>query len=252
MSSKRTFFIANWKMNGNPDSLKEVVKVHSFFKNKLKKTNKLIVFCPPLPLIALFSKNIKSNFLKFGAQDFSSISEISGAYTGSVSANILKQSGSEYVIIGHSEKRDSGDTYKDIKKKILIANKNNLKIIFCFGEKLKDKKNNKSIFVIKKQIMSSMPSGVNFKNIIFAYEPVWSIGTGLIPSKYYLTKIFHSIKKIIKDEYSLKHLNLLYGGSVNSKNIKNLSSIPGCNGYLIGGASLKSKDFIEIIENYYS
>ena len=252
MSSKRTFFIANWKMNGTTKSLKEVIKVQSFCQKKLKKTNKLIVFCPPMPLIGLFSKKIKSNVIKFGAQDFSSIDDISGAYTGSVSANLLKQSGSEFVIIGHSEKRESGETNQDIKRKILVANKNNLKIIFCIGEKKKDKENNKSILVLKNQILSSMPREVNFKNIIFAYEPVWSIGTGLIPDKTYLIKIFYSIKRILKKTYSLKNPNLLYGGSVNSKNIKKLSSISGCNGYLIGAASLKSKNFIEIIENYYN
>ena len=127
-----------------------------------------------------------------------------------------------------------------------------MKIIFCIGESLKENKNKNSLLILKKQILSSLEKGLNFKNILFAYEPVWSIGTGIIPSQSYLIKVFSELKKILIRHYSVKSPKLLYGGSVNAQNIKSLKMIPNCNGYLIGGASLTSKNFIDIIQNYYS
>ena len=97
-----------------------------------------------------------------------------------------------------------------------------------------------------------MPKKTNFSNVTFAYEPVWSIGTGLVPTDEYLEKIFSFLKTLLKNEFKIKSPKILYGGSVNSANIKNLRTIMGCSGYLIGGASLKAKNFIEIIKNYYN
>ena len=134
MSSKSTYFIANWKMNGSPKDLIQIKNLDFFIKNRFKKHNKLIVYCPPQPLITYFAKKIRSKNIKFGSQDLSNNNYASGAFTGEVSSHILKNSGAEYVIIGHSEKRLAGDNYNTIKQKINNANQNKLKIIFCIGE----------------------------------------------------------------------------------------------------------------------
>jgi len=252
MSLKSTMFIANWKMNGAPSNFQEVSKVADFLKKSLKKYKKAIVYCPPLPLLTYFYKKNTSKNIKFGAQDISSTNIMSGAATGSISAFLAKLNGAEYVILGHSEKRSSGDSFSKIRNKILQANKMKLKIIFCIGETLQQKKKNKSLLILKKQITGSVNKKINFNNVIFAYEPIWSIGTGLVPTPEYLEKTFLFLSTYLKNNFKIKSPKILYGGSVNSKNIRDLRSIRACAGYLIGGASLKSKNFIEIIKNYYN
>ena len=251
MSPKTIYFVANWKMNGVPSDYKEINKVSLFFSKTHKKFKKIIVYCPPISLLTYFSKKIRSKILNFGAQDISSTDLKFGPLTGTISSSIAKLSGANYVIIGHSEKRAEEDTFEIIKKKIDSANKVNLKIIFCIGESLKDKNENKSTAVLKKQISKSLIKKSNFKNLIFAYEPIWSIGTGLIPSEKYLNKIFYFLKKYLKDNYKIKNPKILYGGSVSGQNIKNLKLINNCSGFLVGGASLRANNFIEIIRNYY-
>ena len=252
MSLKTTLFIANWKMNGSPSSFSEVAKVTDFLDKKLKQYKKTIVFCPPIPLLAYFSKKNISKKILFGAQDISNTKMAFGPETGSHSASLIKLSGAQYLILGHSEKRVAGDDFLSIKEKFLSANKNKLKIVFCIGETFEEKNMNKSLAILKKQILNSLPKKTNLNNVIFAYEPVWSIGTGLVPTNQYLEKIFSFLKILLKNELKIKSPKILYGGSVNSGNIKNLRTITGCSGYLIGGASLKAKNFIEIIKNYYS
>ena len=252
MSLKTTLFIANWKMNGSPSNFSEVAKVTDFLDKKLKKYKKSIVFCPPIPLLAYFSKKNKSKKILFGAQDISNTKIDFGAETGSHSASLIKSSGAQYLILGHSERRVAGDDFLSIKEKFLSANKSKLKIIFCIGETLEEKKKNKTLATLKKQIFNSLPKKTNFNNVTFAYEPVWSIGTGLVPTSEYLEKIFCFLEAILKNDLKIKSPKILYGGSVNSVNIKDLRTITACSGYLIGGASLKAKNFIEIIKNYYN
>jgi triosephosphate isomerase len=165
---------------------------------------------------------------------------------------MLKKIGAKYIILGHSENRADGDTNKMILKKIESALKNNLKVIFCIGETLKEKLNGKTFLILKKQLKSSIKRNFNTKNIIIAYEPIWSIGTGRIPKNSDIEKnlkfIKKEFKKIIRKKYPP---TVLYGGSVNSKNIRNFSSNSEIDGFLIGGASQSSKKFIDIIKNYY-
>ena len=252
MSLKSTMFVANWKMNGTSFNFKEVSKVGGFLNKNLKKYKKSIIFCPPLPLLTYFSQRNVNNNIQLGAQNISNTSLSFGAATGSISASMAKTSGAEYVILGHSESRSSGDSLLMIKKKILHADKTKLKIIFCMGETLSQKKKNQSLAVLKKQIIGSVTKKINFNNIIFAYEPVWSIGTGLVPSPEYLEKTFLFLNSYLKNNFKIKSPKILYGGSVNPTNIKGLRSIKACSGYLVGGASLKAKNFIEIIKNYYN
>ena len=149
MSSKSTLFVANWKMNGTPSDLKEINKVADFLKKKFNKFLKIVIYCPPIPLLTYFSKKNLSNLIKFGAQNVSSTNIDYGAKTGSLSPKLIKQCGAEYIIIGHSERRLKGENFSEIKKKINTSLNSNLKIILCIGETFKQKINNKSLAILK-------------------------------------------------------------------------------------------------------
>lgn len=249
---KTIYFIANWKMHGNYNSVKEIEKVLSFLKKKTIPGFKKIIFCPPLNLLDFFKKKITNKLISFGAQDISKISLNYGPYTGQLSGKMIKDTGANYVIIGHSEKRLLDEDFVTIKQKINSALKSKLKIIFCIGEDLSEKRRGLSLAVLKKQISQSLEKrNINFNNIIIAYEPIWSIGTGIIPTNDYLIKIYTSIKIFLKNKYNVKTPIMLYGGSVTSDNVASLGNISLISGFLIGGASLKSKSFIKIIKNYF-
>jgi triosephosphate isomerase len=165
---------------------------------------------------------------------------------------MIKELGCKYVIIGHSENRVNGDDNALINKKIKVSLDNKLKILFCIGENFKEKKNKKTKIVIKSQINSGLKNIKNIKNIIFAYEPVWSIGTGIIPKGHELKNNILFIKQLLKKRFKSKNPKVLYGGSVNAKNIKELRTINQIDGFLIGGASQNSNKFIDIIKKTYN
>ncbi len=252
MTNKIKYFIGNWKMFGDFRSFKIVLKIHQLYSRLLvSKNNNKIVLCVPNTLISIFANKIKSKFIKIGAQDCH-YHEKFGPYTGKISANMLKNVGAEYIILGHSENRHDGDTNLQIKKKIESALKANLKVIFCVGETYKQKKNKKTFISIKKQILESIDKKFNFNNILIAYEPVWSIGSGRIPKSLELNQVIKFIKKESKKLFKMKKYPfVLYGGSVNDKNISIFSAITEIDGFLIGGASQTPKKFIDIIKNYY-
>lgn len=249
--AKTIYFIGNWKMNGNYDSIKEIERVNNFLKKKSILKLKKIIFCPPSNLLMSFSKKINTKLLEYGAQDISKINLNNGPYTGQLSARMIKESGANYVIVGHSEKRLLDEDYKTIKKKISIAIENKLKVIFCIGENLFQKKKNLSFKILKKQILNSIDKKINFDNLIIAYEPIWSIGTGIVPSNNYLDQIYTKLKKFLREKYKVNSPILIYGGSVTPDNVVTLGENSLISGFLIGGASLKSKSFIEIIKNYF-
>ena len=217
------------------------------FSNSSKKNKFKIVYCPPNTLIRPLSKRLKKTKLLVGAQNCHH-NENYGAFTGSVNAKMLKNVGAKYIILGHSENRQSGETDKLINLKIKSAIKAGLKIVLCIGETLKEKRNKKTNQVLAKQIKNCLKSIKNKSNIIIAYEPVWSIGTGLIPR-------FEDLSKsvlFIKNKFSKKSPKILYGGSVSSNNIAQLKDINNLDGFLIGGASQNSKKFIDIIKKTYN
>ena len=165
---------------------------------------------------------------------------------------MLKKAGAEYIILGHSENRSEGETNQLIKEKIISALSQKLKVIFCIGETLYEKKRNNTFSVLKKQIKNSLKKNFDINNIIIAYEPVWSIGTNKVPKVTELKKTIKFIKNDFKKILSTKKSpKVLYGGSVNDKNISSFSSISEIDGFLIGGASQSSKKFIDIVRNYY-
>ena len=251
MTNKLKYFIGNWKMFGNIHDIKIIYQIHRFCSQRKIKMKNKVVLCIPNTLVFAFANKLRSTSISVGAQNCH-YHQVQGPFTGSVSASMLKKVGAKYIILGHSENRKEGDTNKMILKKIESALKNNLKVIFCIGETLKDKLNGKTFSILKKQLRSSIKRKFNTKNIIIAYEPVWSIGTGRIPKNLEIEKnlkfIKKEFKKIVKKKYSP---TVLYGGSVNDKNIRNFSSNSEIDGFLIGGASQSSKKFIDIIKNYY-
>ena len=251
MTNKLKYFIGNWKMFGDFGSFKIISKINRYADMSQKLNKKKIILCVPNTLIYYFNNRLKSKFISLGAQNCHD-HETYGAFTGSVNASMLKKIGAKYIILGHSENRLEGETNELIKKKIKSTLNQKLNIIFCIGETYKEKKKGKTLSVLKKQLKSTLEKKLDISKIIFAYEPVWSIGTNKIPKPYELIKII----RFIKNEYrkifkSNKTPKVLYGGSVNSKNIYLFSSISELDGFLIGGASHSSKKFIDIMKNYY-
>ena len=244
MTNKYMYFIANWKMFGSLNSLKSLDKVIKFFKNFKKNTSNKIIYCPPSTLINPMFKKLKKTPIQVGAQNCHE-NQNYGAFTGSINTIMIKNAGAKYVIIGHSENRQNGETDKLINTKIKSALKSGLKVIFCIGETLKEKKKNKTNRLLNKQITRGLNNIKSKKNIIIAYEPIWSIGSGLIPKS---KELFETIKFIKK---KAKNLKVLYGGSVNPKNINELNLINNIDGYMIGGASQDAKKFIDIIKKTY-
>ena len=240
------YFIANWKMFGDLRTLNLLDSVIKFSK-KNKNTKFRIVYCPPNTLIRPMSKRLKKTKLEVGAQNCHE-SEKYGAHTGHVNSKMLKNVGAKYVILGHSENRQYGETDKLINLKIKSAIKSNLKVIFCIGETLSEKRKKITKKVLAKQIKNGLKSIKDTSKVIIAYEPVWSIGTGLIPKS---NDLLDSIS-YIKSKFNKKTPKVLYGGSVNNKNIAQLKDINIIDGFLIGGASQSSKKFIDIIKKTFN
>ena len=233
-------------MFGDLKTLNSLDKVIKFLKANKKNKFKLI-YCPPNTLIRPLSKRLKNTNIEVGAQN-SHENENSGPYTGHVNSKMLKNVGAKYVILGHSENRQEGENDKLINLKIKSAIKAGLKVIFCIGETLKEKRNKKTNQVLARQINNGLKLINNKSNIIIAYEPVWSIGTGVIPKSEDLIKSV----SFIKSKFRKKSPKVLYGGSVNPNNITELKNISIIDGFLIGGASQDSKKFIDIIKKTYN
>ena len=242
MTNKYMYFVANWKMFGDLRTLNSLDKVIKFSKTN-KKNNLRIIYCPPSTLIRPLSKRLKKTKIEVGAQNCHHSYDF-GANTGQVNSRMLKSVGAKYVIIGHSENRQLGEDNKLINLKIKSALKAGLKVIFCIGETLREKRNKKTNQVLAKQIKNGLSSINNKSKILIAYEPVWSIGSGLIPKSEDLKKSI----AFIKSKFGKKFSKILYGGSVNGNNVDQLKNITGIDGFLVGGASQNPKKFIDIIK----
>ena len=226
-------------------------KIDNYFYSKDKNRKKYrVIVTPPYTLIETYSKYFKKKNIFIGSQNCYQ-KDLFSSDTAAVSPYMLKRVGAEYTLVGHSDNRKEGDTNEMLKNKVKYALKNNLKVVFCIGENDKEKKNNKTSFILKNQITKVLEKNFNSNNIIVAYEPIWSIGTGKIPTKLDLEKTVLKIKKVLKEIFKKKSPAVLYGGSVDGKNVKIFKEINAIDGFLIGGASKSSKKFIDIIKNYY-
>jgi len=234
--------VGNWKCN--PTSLNEAKKLFNSVKKGLRNIkNAEVVICPPFSYLSLISPFLvpRSSF-KLGAQDC--FWEEKGAFTGEISPLMLKDLNCQYVILGHSERRILGETDEIINKKLKAVLKAKLTPILCIGETAKERKKGKTFKVLKNQLKVLNNLTIQqFSNLILAYEPVWAIGTGKPCGIEEAREVRLFIKSI------LKNVPVLYGGSVTSKNGKDYLKGADFDGLLIGGASLKAKEFVKIIES---
>lgn len=250
------FVIGNWKMNpGTKREAEEIVREISEGVQKLKLNLNIrvdkqkIIICPPFLYLDLLRKFSNSNFF-IGAQNLSSEKE--GAFTGEISARQLVDFSVDYVIIGHSERRrylNEGDEI--INKKIKIALENNLKIIFCIGESLIEKEKGITTSILEKEITNGLKNIKLDKfqkdQIIIAYEPIWAIGTGIIPIYVEVLEIKNKIKEIL--EKINFNFPIIYGGSVDEDNIQGFIKISKMSGVLVGSKSLVPKSFLKMIKS---
>jgi triosephosphate isomerase (TIM) len=244
------YFIGNWKMFGVPKSINILKKINLFYSKDKNRNKYRVIITPPYTLIETFSNYFKKKKIHIGSQNCYHKDQFS-SNTASISSYMIKSIGAEYTLIGHSDNRLEGDTNLMLKSKVNFALKNNLKIIFCIGENKSEKKNKKTFEVLKQQITNVLEKRLNKKNIIIAYEPIWSIGTGKFPSKDELILTTAHIKSVLTNIFKKNIPPVLYGGSVDGSSIKVFKDIGILDGFLIGGASKSSKKFIDIIKNYY-
>ena len=207
----------------------------------MKKYNFLnVVYCPS----SIFIQKFIDNNFTVGAQDLSPF-EI-GSYTGDISAMQLKSVGVKYVIIGHSERRKYYHEKEILLNKVKNAINNSIIPIYCIGETEDEYNNNLTLDVLKNEIEFIFSENLDLNNLIIAYEPIWAIGTGLIPSNDEIKRVIEYIKNYIYINYNI-NIKVLYGGSVNNKNIHKLEELNNVDGYLVGGCSVKVNDFIAMI-----
>ena len=251
---RKKIVAGNWKMNLNLKEgieLAESVQIYFDSKQSVKAD---VILCPPFIHLASICEKMGKSKVKIGAQNCAS--EASGAYTGEVSASMIKSTGAEYVIIGHSERRSY---YKEndslLNRKTIIALQNNLKVIFCCGEVLAEREGDIHFSVVKGQLENGIFSldVKDFENIIIAYEPVWAIGTGVTASPEQAQEMHKFIRSQVEKRYGkeiAENTSILYGGSCKPSNAKELFSNPDVDGGLIGGAALSKNDFCGIVDAF--
>ena len=248
---RKKIVAGNWKMNLN---LQEGVALAKEINEAMtaEKPNCDVVICTPFIHLASVAKELNASLVGLGAENCADKEK--GAYTGEVSAEMVKSTGAQYVILGHSERRQYyGETAEILKEKVLLALKNGLKVIFCCGETLEERESNRQNNVVKAELEGSVfnLSAEEWKNIILAYEPIWAIGTGKTATSDQAEEMLCYIRSIVAEKYGkevAEETSILYGGSCKASNAPELFSKPNIDGGLIGGASLKAADFKGIID----
>ncbi len=243
--ARKPFIAGNWKMNMTADSGKELI---AQLKPLVKEAKCNVALCVPAILIPAMVKAAKGSKIKIGAQNVHWAA--SGAYTGEISCEQLKEYGVKYAIIGHSERRQYfGETDEGVNKRTLAALANDITPIVCVGETLEERENGETEKVLTKQLTDGLNGVEDITKVVIAYEPVWAIGTGKTATDEQAQETIAFIrKKLAKlfDTKSAKKVIIQYGGSMNAKNCKGLMAQPDIDGGLIGGASLKI-DFATIV-----
>ncbi len=249
---RKKIVAGNWKMNLN---LNEGIELAKELKNVLDadKPNCDVVICTPFIHLASITPLV-GDLIGVGAENCAD--KESGAYTGEVSAAMVASTGAKYVILGHSERRAYyHETSEILKDKVELALANKLTPIFCIGEVLEEREANKQNEVVKKQITDALfnLSAEDFSKIVLAYEPVWAIGTGKTASPEQAQEIHAYIRSVVAEKYGKEvadNTSILYGGSCNPSNAKELFANPDVDGGLIGGASLKAENFKGVIDGF--
>ena len=246
----RPLVAGNWKMNGTSASLNQLRAIgHGFMSGLDAETDALI--CPPATLLAHASEVLKNTPVKVGGQDCHA--RESGAHTGDISAEMLKDAGASHVIVGHSERRtDHGETDAMVRAKAEAAWRAGIIAIICIGETKAERELGSTLDILSRQIAGSVPPTATGHNTVIAYEPVWAIGTGLTPTAADVAEAHAHIRAELKELLSAEsaRTRILYGGSVKPANAVELLAVNNVDGALVGGASLKSADFLGIAEAY--
>lgn len=245
--TQKKYVIGNWKMNGDLSSVKLAQEINSGV-DALKPKNTAIGICPPFTLIGYIFSFLKDTILMMGAQDCHY--QPNGAHTGDISALMLSQIGVGLVLVGHSERRaNHAEIDATVSKKAKAAIENNLLPVICVGETLEERESGTAIETVLNQVQGSIPADANEDQFIIAYEPVWAIGTGKVAEPSDILEMHAKIREYLGKKFNnAQTIPLLYGGSVNASNASAILHLDNVDGALVGGASLKSADFLEIIK----
>lgn len=240
----RMLLAGNWKMNGVRSSLAELRALARGLGDEPSPHQVLV--CPPATLIAEAVRAAEESRIAIGGQDCHA--EASGAFTGDVSAEMLRDAGATHVIVGHSERRQyHAETDAAVASKVLAAKRAGLCAIVCVGESDAERVSGKAARVVSKQLDESLPDGITAENFALAYEPVWAIGTGKTPTNDQIAEMHGMIHERLAARYGDGGLRILYGGSVKPSNAADILAIEHVDGALVGGASLKAGDFLGVI-----
>lgn len=246
---RRPVVAGNWKMNGLKGSGGELLKI---VENAVHLAHQVeIVVCPPATLIASFTALARGSRVRIGAQDCHA--EPAGAFTGDISAEMLKDAGASVIIVGHSERRTlHKETDADVRAKTLAVWRAGLTAIVCIGETRAERDARQTIDVVRRQIEGSLPAGARPDHLLVAYEPVWAIGTGLTPTAADIAEVHAAIRGQLTQRFgaAAEGIRILYGGSVKAANAKELMAVANVDGALVGGASLKADEFLGIAAAY--
>ena len=245
MTRRRKLAAGNWKMNGTSAELVEVsalIKAHP-------APDCEILLCPPATLLARMALHIGDAAIALGGQDCHR--NEAGAHTGDISASMLADAGAAYVILGHSERRqDHGESNEDVRVKARTALAAGLKVVICVGETLTEREASNTLDIIGGQLAGSIPDLVTGENLVVAYEPVWAIGTGKVPTVDQIGEVHDFIRSRLEKrlgEGVALSVRILYGGSVKASNAAEIFAVSNVDGALVGGASLKAADFAPIV-----
>jgi triosephosphate isomerase len=245
---RRPLVAGNWKMNGLRSSAAEFTRI---VEGAQKLTAVELMICPPATLVVLFAAAAKGTPVLIGAQDCHA--EPSGAFTGDLSAEMLKDAGASAVIVGHSERRSyHKETDADVRAKALAARRAGLCAIVCVGETRAEREGGRALAVVGTQLDGSVPDGATAENLVVAYEPVWAIGSGLTPTPSDVAEMHAFVRQRLGSRLGEEGLGIriLYGGSVKPSNAKELLHVANVDGALVGGASLKADEFLAIAGVY--
>lgn len=249
--SRKYLIAGNWKMNTTPSESVDLITEISSLVGQQSQVQ--VCVCPPFTSLHKASSLVEQSQVQLGAQNMSA--EPSGAYTGEISAEMLRDLYVNYVILGHSERRQYfGETNESINLKVLAAVQNNLKPIYCIGETLVEREENRTLDVVKAQVIEGLANFplAEVENLVLAYEPVWAIGTGKTATDEMAQEVHAYVRGLLTDlfgDISGSSIRILYGGSMKPENASGLLSQPDVDGGLIGGASLNAKSFCSIVDS---
>lgn len=243
---RRKIAAGNWKMNGirsDLDELQTLTQTHG-------DSTVAVILCPPAPLLFPACKIAQGSNVAIGAQDCHT--NATGAHTGDIAAPMIADTGATYVIVGHSERRETyGESDSDVRNKANAAKAAGLIAILCIGESLDVREANKTLDIIGAQLAGSLPDDAHGESLVIAYEPIWAIGTGKVPTLDQIIEVHDFIRAELTARFGTDTANgisLLYGGSVKASNAAEIFTAENVDGALVGGASLKAADFGPIID----